>query len=144
MLLIMKKEYNIKAETVKIESDSGLSIPKIKLLKRRILYLYFRLRELGAEFVKLCPLITLGKFLFIAFCVRIIIIGLILFLFIKFRKGMTFQPTMISTNDLINKLGKFKETLEHTKIEKPINLKKVVISRFIKYFFSQYVKILLN
>jgi len=51
---------------------------------------------------------------------------------------------MISSNSLITSLGKLKEALEQTNNENPIDLKRVVISRFIKYVFSQYVKILLN
>lgn len=123
-------EYYLKAETIKSQESFLPATSKLKLVKREILFWYIHVKYIFSRLLMFSPLLALALF----FC-----------FILKFKWGIrakTSQP--FSLPAFVNSLGKIKESFAQTTYQNQIDFTQMMISRFMKYIFSQNMKLVMN
>jgi len=113
---------------------------KSSLLIRVWAYISHKLKIIVKEIHRWAPIVTLGNFSLKNLLIKIVIA---LLLFIRFRKASKETELKFSKDDFIHVFEKLKKTLGQMDTNNEAHVQKMVVSKFIKYLFTNYAKLAL-
>jgi len=126
-------EYSLKVEMIKSHENlcpTPANSSRIKILKREILFWFVHVKYYFTRLMKLYPLLAL--IFFICFI-------------LKFKWEFNAKAgKACSLAAFISSLGKIKEAFSQANLQNQIDFRQMVVSRFMKYMFTQYFKLVMN